>query len=85
MPGKWGPKGTPGVFAGYELGERGIWTGNYLVWNLADFKDMNFASDVYAGSIKLAEPNKTKTISLTSADDYTFPLKNLYDKANLTC
>ena len=35
--GKWGSSSVPGIFAGYELGESGRWTKNYLVWNLKDF------------------------------------------------
>ena len=64
-PGKWGTRAQPGIFAGYELGERGIWTGMYLVWNLKDFADMKFMSTVYAGNVKVGEPNRVSTIEHT--------------------
>ena len=35
--GKWGARSAPGVFAGYELGEKSRWNKKYLVWNLWDF------------------------------------------------
>ena len=46
QPGKFGGRGTPGIFAGYELGELGRWSKLYLVWNQSDFTGVNIASDV---------------------------------------
>ena len=83
QPGKWGGKGTPGVFGGYELGENGVWNGKYLVWNLADFAGVNLAKDVYAGALKVQIPSRMSTVTF-DADDYTFPLRAEYIRKNET-
>ena len=77
QPGKWGGKGTPGVFAGYELGENGVWNGKYLIWNLSDFDGVNLAKDVYAGTLKVQKPNRMSTVTF-NPDEFTFPLRAEY-------
>ena len=68
LPGRWGSRAQPDIFAGYELGERGVWTGMYLVWNLKDFADMKFMSSVYAGNVKVGAPNRVSTIEHTDEE-----------------
>ena len=81
--GKWGGKGTPGVFAGYELGERGVWTGKYLIWNLSDFQGVNLAKDVYARTLKIQKPNRMGTVTV-DVENYTYPLRAEYVRKNET-
>ena len=83
MQGKWGNTGQAGVFAGYELSENGKWNNLYLVWNLCDFENMNFASDVYAGNIKLGQPNRVAACKVAT-DEYEFPCRAPYLKKNRT-
>ena len=82
-PGKFGGKGTPGIFAGYELGEMGKWTKYYKVWNLTDFHAVNLSSDVYAGSLKVQRPNRIRAVDVTG-EDYEFPLRAEYVRKNRT-
>ena len=83
QPGKWGPTSVPGIFGGYELGEKGVWNKKYLIWNLRDFESVNLAADVYASNIKLGEPNRVFTVRV-SKEEWEFPLRAEYVRKNRT-
>ena len=74
--GKWGSSSVPGVFAGYELGERGRWTNKYLVWSLWSFQSTSLASDAspteFTGSV-----NRVFTVR-QSTEEWEFPLRAEY-------
>ena len=46
QPDKWSSPSTPGIFLGYELGERGKWNNIYSVLALKDFANVNLAAGV---------------------------------------
>ena len=52
---KCGPTGRTGIFAGYQLGPGGEWSGGYLVWDLTEFEGVSLLSEarVMSNSLKL--------------------------------
>ena len=73
----------PGVFAGYELGERGRWNKKYLVWNLWDFEGMSLAMSVDPSNVSVGEVNRVFTVR-KSTPEWEFPLRAEYVRKNRT-
>ena len=71
-----------GVFVGYRLAPGGKWNGEYLVYDLDDFRNMDFRFDADPTDFPL-HPHVTKVVRLDPAGP-VFPLRSSYDKANLT-
>ena len=80
---RWTPAGSPGIFAGYKLSYGYAFRGEYLVWPIDTFDEI----DLRVTSTWLDQGDKTKNPISTAvirlpADGVRFPLKENYDKCN---
>ena len=73
------------MFAGYVVKPGYRWTGEYFVWDLADFAPISLHVSTTSADIPttLKRPHITARAMLFS-NDLVFPLKDGYDKANST-
>ena len=71
---KWGGRASIGVFVGYVTSPGCAWTGRYLVWDLADFLDINFSAEASGRVNAMASPHQTAKI-LLCGKEVNFPCK----------
>ena len=70
--GKWDSPTSVGVFAGYRMKPGYTWHGQYLVWDLAEFAELDFTLDGAGLGIRSSEPHVSKSFSLHD-DVSSFP------------
>ncbi len=79
------PRMEYGVFLGYKIHPGGLWSGEYLVADLVDFKDKSLHHTEPHTQFPLANgPHKTNVISLCAGSTVHSPLKQRHDIANRT-
>ena len=81
---KWGPAGSPGIFAGYEMKPGYGWTGRYKCWSLNEVLGVNMVTSVARFSKRLCDPHTSEVVKLPNNGEIRFPLKAEYDYVNFT-
>ena len=81
--GKWDAPTSVGVFAGYRMKPGYTWHVEYLVWDLAEFADLDFSLDGARLGRTFSEPHVSKRLSIYG-DGISFPLKVEYGRVNHT-
>ena len=81
--GKWDSPTSIGVFAGYWIQPGYTWHGEYLVWNLVEFADLDCSLDGARLGRTFGEHHVVKRVTLCQ-DTISFPLKAEYERVNNT-
>ena len=72
-----------GVFAGYCVTPGYAWSGEYKVWALDDFANVDLHRKARIITRRFTEPHHTKRLESPS-EGVVFPLKGEYDRRNYT-
>ena len=75
------PSAHVGIFAGYALAPGYTWTGDYLVWLLDDFMDINLHRNATINKHKLVRPHRIRNVEIP-VGPISFPLKDKYEICN---
>ena len=72
-----------GIFAGYVLDPGYKWSGQYKVWALEDFEKYDLSKKSKCLTTSMQSPHIVKALQ-PATEGLVFPLKQEYDRANLT-
>ena len=77
------PTGLQGIFLGHHFASCGAWAGEYLVEGLGYVAGLDVSSDA-TGHSRAHVPHVTKQARVPDGGEFTFPLKDHYDKVYFT-
>ena len=81
---KMGPQTIDGIFVGYVLDPGLKWSGEYMAIALDDFANKSLAINSSAfGEAQFRFPHRVKRVNIPGTN-FQFPLKEEYDRINLT-
>eukprot|EP00969_Alexandrium_andersonii_P048985 2148661-Alexandrium_andersonii.AAC.1 len=78
-----GPRGVPGVFAGYSMKDGYRWGGHYLVWELRKFVGKDLRVDARYADFQYLTAHRVQAVEIPD-DGLSFPLLEEYTRVNET-